>query len=98
MEAIFITFAVVLASHLGLCEALASVAKPLGRTFRKVIRCPKCLTFWLTAAYQIGNGHAVLASVMISLICAYSVQWIILALEFIYKIYVKLWQKMINDK
>ena len=98
MEAIYITLAVALASHMGLCNAVASVIKPLGRTVCQIIRCPKCLAFWLTIIYCLVYHHQLLASVMISLICAYIVQWLILVLELIYKIYVRLWQRWISEK
>jgi hypothetical protein len=98
MEAIYIALAVALASHMGLCNAVALVLKPLGRTVCKIIRCPKCLAFWLTIIYCLGDSHPLLASVMISLICAYAVQWLILILELIYKFYIKVWQKWISEK
>lgn len=98
MEAIYITLAVALASHMGLCNAVALVLKPLGRTVCKIIRCPKCLAFWLTIIYCLGYSRPLLASVMISLICAYAIQWLILILELIYKFYVKIWQRLISEK
>lgn len=98
MEAMWITLAVALASHMGLCDAVALVLKPLGRTVCKIIRCPKCLTFWLTIIYCLVYSHPLLASVITSLGCAYAVQWSILILELIYKLYIKLWQRWVNEK
>lgn len=94
--AITIALAVALASHMGLCSAVASRIKILGPTIVKVIRCPKCLTFWLSALWLIAHGQALLASVMVSLLCSYAVLWITLLLELLYKIYTNIWRKMIN--
>lgn len=98
MGAIYITLAVALASHMGLCNAVASVISPLGRTVCKIIRCPKCLAFWLTIVYCLAYNHPLLASVMISLGCAYAIQWLILILELTYKFYIRLWQRWISEK
>lgn len=98
LDAIYITLAVTLGSHLGLCDAIASRMKWMGKTIVKIIRCPKCLIFWLVLTTLTIDRMPFVASVMVSLLCSYTSQWLILLLEMLYIKYIEIWQKKIKQK
>lgn len=98
LDAIYITLAVTFGSHLGLCDAIATRIKWMGKTIAKIIRCPKCLTFWSVLIILTIDRMPFVASVMVSLLCSYSSQWLILLLEMLYIKYIEIWQKKINQK
>lgn len=98
IEAISITLAVAFGSHLGLCDAVAARVKWMGKTIVKIIRCPKCLTFWSVWMTVTIDRMPLTAGVMISLLCSYSSLWLTLLLEILYVKYIEVWQKKINQK
>lgn len=93
---IYITLAVALAHHLGLCRAVAGrVARwrvPFRRSVAEIIGCAKCLTFWTTLVPAISED-GVAEGVVVSLLCAYAVRWLTLALAIIETKYVEIWER-----
>lgn len=75
----------VLAHHLGLSEAVASVVS-------KIARCPKCLTFWLVLLVLAVSGENTIVAITLSLFCAYVSNWIGLLLMWLNKAYSKVWE------
>lgn len=81
----------VLAQHLGLSEAVA-------RIILKIAKCPKCLTFWCVLVVEMTMHDNILVAIGLSLMCAYLVSWAGLLLEYLYKLYNELWQRLNDSK
>ncbi len=81
----------ILAQHLGLSEAVA-------RIILKIAKCPKCLTFWCVLGAEIAMHSNPLIAIGLSLMCAYLVSWVGLLLEYLYKLYNELWQRLNDSK
>ena len=79
-----------LATHLGLAKAIASV-------IARVMKCHKCLTFWLSIAVLLLVGCDIVAAMGISIISAYLSNWFGLLLVWLNGKYNELWQR-INRK
>ena len=81
----------ILAQHLGLSEAVA-------RIILKIAKCPKCLTFWCVLGAEIAMHDNILVAIGLSLMSAYLVSWVGLLLEYLYKLYNELWQRLNDSK
>ena len=76
-----------LAHHLGLPQAIASEVA-------KVLRCPKCLTFWATFIILMYVGSGLFIAVMLSVLTAYLSHYWGLVLMLLHDLYNVLWQKI----
>lgn len=77
-----------LSVHLGLADAVLSVAK-------KIATCSQCATFWGTLiALQMFCDGGVIVDVMVSVIVAYLSNYFVLLLVYLQQKYEKLWQKI----
>ena len=76
----------ILAHHLGLSEAISKVIS-------KVLKCPRCLSFWTVLLVLVLHGYNVFFAIGLSLLMAYLAIWSELLLGFLNQLYEKLWQK-----
>lgn len=76
----------ILAHHLGLSEAISKVIS-------KVLKCPRCLSFWTVLFVLALQGYDLLFAIGLSLLMAYLAIWSELLLGFLNQLYEKLWQK-----
>lgn len=77
----------VTANHLGLSEAVSSVLS-------KVLRCPKCLSFWGTLFILLYLGEKSIVAVGLSVAISYLSHWFGLLLIFLNKKYNQLWERI----
>ena len=76
-----------LAQHLGLGDAVAGIVA-------KILRCPKCLSFWSVLLLMIILKAHPIVAVGLSLICSYMSNWFGLVLALLAKTYNSLWEKV----
>ena len=79
-------------NHLGLISAIEGVI----RCRLPIVSCPKCLSFWLCLAYCLDAGSPVIASLAISLLCAWLALWVELGMALIDNLYLYLYEKIIT--
>jgi uncharacterized membrane protein len=82
--------AIVVASlsvHLGLSEAV-------GKVIYKIIRCPQCLSCWLTFAATMYYGADILFAMTLSLLAAFLSNWMIFLFIGLTKLYNVLWERL----
>ena len=75
-----------LAHHLGLSEAVAKVVS-------KILKCPRCLTFWIVLFVLFALGCNILIAIGLSLLMAYCSIWTELLLGALNKLYERLWRE-----
>ena len=75
-----------LAHHLGLSEAVAKVIS-------KILKCPRCLTFWFVLFVLFACGCNILIAIGLSILMAYLSIWIGLPLGMLNDLYERLWQR-----
>lgn len=75
-----------LSHHLGLSEAMSKVIS-------KVLKCPRCLSFWTVLLVLVLHGYNVFFAIGLSLLMAYLAIWSELLLGYLNQLYEKLWQK-----
>lgn len=85
LTALIAMFAATLAHHLGLSEAVAKVIS-------KILKCPRCLTFWSVLFVLFVYGCNILIAIGLSLLMAYCSIWTELLLGALNKLYERLWQ------
>jgi hypothetical protein len=76
----------ILAHHLGLSEAISKVIS-------KVLKCPRCLSFWTVLFVLALQGYDLLFAIGLSLLMAYLAIWSELLLGLLNQLYEKLWVK-----
>jgi hypothetical protein len=74
-----------LAHHLGLSEAVAKVIS-------KILKCPRCLTFWFVLFVLFACGCNILIAIGLSLLMAYCSIWTELLLDALNRLYERIWQ------
>ena len=87
MTALMAMMAAVLAQHLGLSEAVAKVVS-------KILKCPRCLSFWTVLSSLVILGHDPFIAVGLSILMAYLSIWSGLLLIRLNDLYEKLWQRL----
>lgn len=75
------------AVHLGLPDAIAKVIS-------KVMRCHKCLTFWLTLIVLTFLDTNIFIAALLSIFTAYMSNWFALLLNALFKLYNRLWERL----
>ena len=75
------------AVHLGLPQAI-------GQVVMKILKCHKCLTFWLTMFVLLICGCSLDLIVLLSILAAYASNWFAILLIVLQKIYTKLWERL----
>lgn len=84
--ALMVMVAAVVAQHLGLSDAVAKVSG-------KVLRCPRCLSFWTVLFVLTYLGNDVVPAVGLSLAMAYLSEWVSIPLVMLNDLFDYLWQK-----
>lgn len=84
--ALIVMVTAVVAQHLGLSDAIAKV---LG----KILRCPRCLSFWTVLFVLTYLGNDVIPAIGLSLAMAYLSEWVAIPLKMLNDIFDYLWQK-----
>lgn len=87
LTALIVMVAAVLAHHLGLSDAVAGVAS-------KILKCPKCLTFWTVLVTLFILRCNLLITIGLSVVMAYLSAWLGLLLNLLNQLYDKIWQKI----
>lgn len=85
--ALTVMIVVVLAHHLGLPQAIASVVA-------KIARCPICLTFWATLFVLMLTGSDFIIAVMLSIFMAYLSSYWGLVMVLLQRLYRYLWERI----
>lgn len=85
--AILLMVIATVAVHLGLPQTIAQIGA-------KVMRCHKCLTFWLTLFAMLIIGERLTTAVLLSLAGAYLSNWFALLLVELQKLYNWLWERL----
>ncbi len=91
-----IVFTCVTMNHLGLIEAIErAVGFPLW-----IVNCPKCSTFWFVLAYGfLRVGLTDVPSVLaVSFLAGYSAIWVEMLEGIVDTIYLKLYERIFNEK
>ena len=83
-----------LANHLGLVEAIEGV---IGHRI-PILNCSKCASFWSVLLYSLSAGRAVIASVAVSFICAYTAVWVELLCGYIDTLYNRCYEDIYTKK
>lgn len=86
LTALIVMVAAVLAHHLGLSDAVAGVAS-------KILKCPKCLTFWTVLVTLLMLKYNILIAIGLSVVMAYLSAWFGLLLNLLNQLYDKIWQR-----
>jgi hypothetical protein len=84
--ALIVMISAILAHHLGLTEAI-------GNVLMKILKCPRCLTFWTILFTLLVLGCDAFIAMGLSILMAYLSIWIGLPLRMLNELYDKLWQK-----
>lgn len=77
--------------HLGLPQAI-------GQVVMKILKCHKCLSFWLTLIGLLWYGCPLIVATLLSLLSAYMSHWLALLLIVFNNIYNKIWQRLNRNK
>lgn len=85
--ALTVMIVAVLAHHLGLPQAIASVVA-------KIARCPICLTFWATLFVLMLTGSDFIIAVMLSIFMAYLSSYWGLVMVLLQRLYRYLWERI----
>lgn len=85
--ALIVMMVAVLAQHLGLSEAIAAVVS-------KVMKCPRCLSFWTVLFVLVILGCDLFIAVGLSILMAYLSIWSGLLLMMLNDLYETLWQRL----
>ena len=86
LTALIAMLAATMAHHLGLSEAVAKVIS-------KILKCPRCLTFWFVLFVLFACGCNILIAIGLSILMAYLSIWIGLPLGVLNDLYERLWQR-----
>lgn len=89
--ALIVMMTAVLAHHLGLPEAIAAVVT-------KVMKCPRCLSFWTVLFVLVILGYNLFIAVGLSVLMSYLSIWSGLLLSLLNDLYDMLWQRMNRKK
>lgn len=76
-----------LAHHLGLSEAIASV-------ITKIAKCHKCFVFWTSLSLLAFCDYNILAAIGLSLVNAYLSNWVGLILMWLNRKYDIIWERL----
>ncbi len=93
VDVAMIVLSAVLANHLELIEAVEKVI----RHEIPIVNCSKCLTFWSVLAYMLLTGHAVIACIATSFLCAWVATWIELLLGIIDHFYLRIYENFYSE-
>lgn len=91
VTALIVMIVAVLAQHLGLTDAVASVTS-------KILRCPRCLSFWTVLFVLVILGCDLFIAIGLSVIMAYLSIWCGPLLIILNNLYDRLWQKVRKDE
>lgn len=80
-----------LSVHLGLSDAVAPIIS-------KIIKCPRCLSMWLTFIALLFHGSDIVFAGALSLLVAFVSNYFIFVLLFLNKFYEWLWERINNQK
>ena len=80
-----------LANHLGLTEAVF-------RILPRIVRCSKCLSFWLTLAVLAWVGCDIVTAVVLSIFMAYLSLWFDILLFKFNEFYNAIWERIQSRK
>ena len=83
-----------LANHLGLVEAIEGV---IGHRI-PILNCSKCASFWSVLLYSLFARRAMIASVAVSFICAYTAVWVELLCGYIDTLYNRCYEDIYTKK
>lgn len=87
LTALSVMMAATLAQHLGLTEAVASVAT-------KIAKCHMCCSFWCCMAVLLLGSFPIPESIALSIVMSYMSNYFALLLMLGQKIYNALWQRL----
>lgn len=87
LTALIVMSVTVLAQHLGLSDAVANVVS-------KILKCPKCLTFWTVLFVLIVIGCDPFLAMGLSVLMAYLSAWCGLLLYLLNQLYDWIWQRI----
>ena len=86
-----IVFACTAANHLGLIEAVRTVAR-CNRL--PIVSCVKCFSFWAVLCYCLAGGLGIITSLAVSFLCAWSAVWLDLFMGIIDHLYIKVYEQI----
>lgn len=86
-----IVFICTAANHLGLIQAIQTVAKC---NQLPIVSCVKCFSFWAVLCYCLVGGSGVITSFSISFLCAWSAIWLDLFMGMIDYLYIKVYEQI----
>lgn len=89
--AIAVMMSATIAVHLGLPQAIWSVAG-------KVCKCHKCLSFWATLGVLIWLRYDIVTAMLLSVAMAYLSNWFGVLLIWLNRKYTELWQRLNRKK
>lgn len=93
-DILLLTLSCTLANHLGLVEAVEKVIKHK----IPILNCSMCASFWCVLLYSLFNGRAVIVSVAVSFLCAYSAVWLELLCGFVDVIHDEIYENLYAEK
>mgnify|MGYP007012480300 CR=1 FL=1 len=94
LDIVMLMLSCTLANHLGLVEAIEGVI----RHKIPILNCSKCASWWSVMIYSLFTGHAVIASVAVSFLCAYTAVWLELLCGIIDVIYNEIYEDIYTEK
>ena len=94
LNVLLLVLSCTLANHMGLVEAIEGVIKHK----IPILNCSKCASWWSVLIYSLFVGRAVIASVVVSFICAYIAVWLELLFGFIDVIHNEIYESIYAEK
>lgn len=94
IDILLLVLSCTLANHLGLVEAIEGV---IGQKL-PILNCSKCASYWSVLLYSLFAGRALIASVAVSFLCAYSATWLELLCGYIDTLYNKCYEDLYTKK
>jgi len=86
-----IVFACTAANHLGLIQAVQTVAEC---NQLPIVSCVKCFSFWAVMVYCLVVGVSIITTLAISFLCAWSAIWLDLFMGIIDYLYLKIYEQI----